>query len=275
MLVLGVSAGLIVLLASAPLLAQQNNGSLTGTVFDQAGARLDRAAVTLRNAASSVEIMTRPGDHGDYRFADLPPGKYSLRASASGLCTVQINDVLVQANKTTNINFTLPTADSNPISVVQVSAAPEPVETATTAPPQPPPAPKALAPAPAPPAQPVPILLPQPPPQPTADASNIPVQSPKAILSQIAAIRDRLALSADQQSKIRALFEDRESQIAAIRADNSLALPERREKVRSVRLETDARFRALLTDNQRDEYDEILRERRERALQRQSNSNTR
>ena len=42
----------------------------------------------------------------------------------------------------------------------------------------------------------------------------------------------------------------------------------RREKVKTIRAEAESKFRALLNENQIDEYEEILRERRERALQR-------
>jgi hypothetical protein len=89
----------------------------------------------------------------------------------------------------------------------------------------------------------------------------------KAISREIAAVRDRLALSADQQIKMRAIFEDRQAQVAAARSDASLPMAARREKIKTIRAEADEKFRALLNENQRDEYAEILRERRERALQ--------
>ena len=221
---------LCVFFAAGVLFAQTATGRLTGTIYDQAGARLDHAAVTVKNIATGVENATQPNDKGEYHFERLPLGKYSIRVSAKGLASVQINDIYIQSAKTANINVTLPESQSTPISVVEVSEAP------------------------------------QPPDAPPAPIENI--DDSKAILREITAIRDRLALSADQQSKIHAVFEDRQAQIAASRSDNSLTMAARREKVKTIRAEAESKFRALLNENQIDEYEEILRERRERALQR-------
>jgi hypothetical protein len=221
---------LCVFFAAGVLFAQTATGRLTGTIYDQAGARLDHAAVTVKNIATGVENATQPNDKGEYHFENLPLGKYSIRVSAKGLASVQINDIYIQSAKTANINVTLPESQSTPISVVEVSEAPQPPD----APPPP--------------------------------VENI--DDSKAILREITAIRDRLALSADQQSKIHAVFEDRQAQIAASRSDNSLTMAARREKVKTIRAEAESKFRALLNENQIDEYEEILRERRERALQR-------
>jgi hypothetical protein len=88
----------------------------------------------------------------------------------------------------------------------------------------------------------------------------------KASQREVAGLRDRLALSADQQIKARAIFQDRQAAIAEIRVDGWFWPSERREKIKTIRSESEAKFRALLNQNQLDEYDEILRERRERAL---------
>ena len=91
---------------------------------------------------------------------------------------------------------------------------------------------------------------------------------PKLIVNEIIGLRDRLALSADQQSRIHEIFQQRQGEIAAIRSNTQLGQAERREKVQAARLEADKKFRALLNENQLDEYEEILRERRERMLER-------
>jgi len=88
----------------------------------------------------------------------------------------------------------------------------------------------------------------------------------KAGQREVAALRDRLALSADQQIKARTIFQDRQAAIAEIRDDGWFWPSERREKIKAIRGESEAKFRALLNENQLDEYDEILRERREHAL---------
>jgi hypothetical protein len=233
---------LFMLLGGMPLFAQTQTGCLTGTIYDQAGARLEQAAVVVKNATMGTDSAMHPNEKGEYRFENLPVGKYSIRAAARGLTTVQINDIFVQANKTSIINVTLPESQSSPISVVEVSEAPEPIETA-----------------------PAPVPVPVVPPQESAeDAKTI---DPKAAVREIIGIRDRLALSAGQQLKIHAVFQARQMQIAAVRSDTSLPVAARREKIKAIRADAEAKFRALLNENQTDEYDEILRERREHALQ--------
>ena len=239
-------AATALLMGGMSLLAQVANGQLAGTIYDQAGARLQQATVTIRNVESGFETIARATNKGEYRFESLLIGRYSVRASAKGLTTVQINDILIQPNKTANINVTLPESGNTPISVVQVSEAPEPVDST---------APASVAPAASPQMA---LTLPE-------DAKIV---DAKAVLSEINGIRDRLALSADQQTKIHAVLQQRQEQIVAIRTDNSLTLPERRERIKAARAEADTRLRALLNENQLDEYEEIVRERRERALQR-------
>jgi hypothetical protein len=244
----------ISMLAAMSICAQTPNGQVTGIVYDQAGARLEQAIITARNAETASERVVHPDLKGEYRFESLPAGKYSIRASAKGLTTVQINDVLVQNNKVATINVTLPESRTTPISVVQVSEAPEPIDTAPAAISVP-----HVAPSPAP-VAPAPI--------PAADAEDAKTMDPKLVVGEINAVRDRLALSADQQIRAREIIQQRQVQVAAIRHDTSLVPADRREKIKAVRLDADAKFRALLNENQIDEYDEILRERRERALQR-------
>ena len=240
------------LFAQTAQTAQTPTGKLAGTVYDQAGARLEQAWVTLRNADTGVERTTSPNNRGEYHFDNVTLGKYSIRAAAKTLTTVQINDILIQNNKTVSVNVTLPEASTTPISVVEVSQAPEPADSepvhaeSTTA-----------------------HVVTQPEQQqPNENPEDAKILNPKIVNGEINAIKERLALSAVQQEKIRAVLQDRQLQIAALRADTSLAAPIRRERVRVVRAAAEAKLRAVLTDDQQDEYDEILRERRERAAQR-------
>ena len=55
-----IRAGFGVSLLSSVLAAQSSTGVLTGTIYDQAGARLDRALVTVKNADSGVEHSVQP-----------------------------------------------------------------------------------------------------------------------------------------------------------------------------------------------------------------------
>lgn len=94
---------LSVLLLSNPLSAQ-TVGKISGIVKD-----------SLTNEpliGTNIEIVgTNMGAATDadgiYFILNIPPGKYDLRASMIGYTTVKVVDVIVNAGKTTNVNFTL------------------------------------------------------------------------------------------------------------------------------------------------------------------------
>ena len=73
------------LVCSAAAFAQSFTGSLSGRVQDQQSAPLAKASVVLRSDDTGVERRTSSGAAGDYSFAALTPGRYTLRAEATGL----------------------------------------------------------------------------------------------------------------------------------------------------------------------------------------------
>jgi hypothetical protein len=78
-------------------------------------------------------------------------------------------------------------------------------------------------------------------------------------------LRNRLALTADQQRQFRAINRERKEQLAAVQADTSLSPHTRRQKIKDIHLDAEARIHAMLNENQQAEYDQIKRERREKA----------
>lgn len=86
---------------------------------------------------------------------------------------------------------------------------------------------------------------------------------------QLRMLTKRLNLSADQQNQILPILTDREQQIAGLRADNSLSPKDRHAKMRAVREDSDTKIRALLNDNQKQAYDQMLQQRRDRMQQHQ------
>jgi Carboxypeptidase regulatory-like domain/TonB dependent receptor len=62
----------------------QATTSLRGTVTDPSGAAVAGATVTINSAESKVERTASTGPAGEYQFLFLPPGTYTLTASASG-----------------------------------------------------------------------------------------------------------------------------------------------------------------------------------------------
>jgi len=77
---------LAAILAGSPLMAQ--TASLHGQVTDESGAIIPGAKVTLTGPSGFVKTTTSAND-GSYTFAGVPPGSYTLQASAPDLALAQ------------------------------------------------------------------------------------------------------------------------------------------------------------------------------------------
>lgn len=77
------------LLAGLGLYAQQNVGSIKGTVKDPTGATIPGAAVIVRHEATGVERKTVTNEAGVYAFPQLDIGPYTLTVSAAGFKTTE------------------------------------------------------------------------------------------------------------------------------------------------------------------------------------------
>ena len=117
------------LLATPPVLAQ-STAVLQGTVTDSKGAVLPNATVTARNRNTSSERTTQTDSEGNYQFAALPVGVYSIEVKVTGFKTGVADNVTVEVAKNVVQNFQM---DVGAISEqVQVSSDVPIVETTTT-----------------------------------------------------------------------------------------------------------------------------------------------
>ena len=80
--VLKAFALLLVLALAVPAAAQSLTGVITGTVKDEQGGALPGASVTLTGKTGTKTATT--DSEGNYRFAALDPGTYSVEISMSG-----------------------------------------------------------------------------------------------------------------------------------------------------------------------------------------------
>ena len=95
---------------------------------------------------------------------------------------------------------------------------------------------------------------------------------------QVQMLSKHLNLTADQQNQILPILTDRQQQMAAIKADNSLSPKDCHAKMRAIRDDSETKIRAVLNDNQKQAYDQMLQQRRERMKehreQRQNSAQT-
>ena len=92
------------LLATPPALAQ-STALVQGTVTDAKGAVLPNATVTARNRNTASERTTQTDNEGNYQFAALPPGNYTVEVKVQGFKTQVADQVTVEVAKTVVQNF--------------------------------------------------------------------------------------------------------------------------------------------------------------------------
>lgn len=85
---------------------------------------------------------------------------------------------------------------------------------------------------------------------------------------QLKHLAKRLNLTTDQQNQLLPILTDRQQQMESIRNDSSLAPKDKHAKMRAVREDADAKIRSLLTDSQKQTYDQMQQQMRERMQQR-------
>jgi hypothetical protein len=73
---------------------QVNTGTLTGHVTDPSGAVVNNASLTLKNKATGYERNVTTDQDGNYFFAELPIGNYTLTVSAPGFATQRIDQTI-------------------------------------------------------------------------------------------------------------------------------------------------------------------------------------
>jgi len=81
--------------------------SLSGTVADPSGARVPKARVRLTNPENGIIRTDTTTSTGEFSFALLPEGTYTLEASAPGFKTTRQNGIVLTAGDTLNLGISL------------------------------------------------------------------------------------------------------------------------------------------------------------------------
>ena len=115
--------------ASLPCFGQATDANLLGTAIDATGAVVPNASVVLTNEATGVKVTTATDANGQYRFNNMPIGRYDLTVSAKGFATQTMKAFDLQLNKNVTSNVTLAVGAVS--STVEVSEAAATIDTTT------------------------------------------------------------------------------------------------------------------------------------------------
>ncbi len=110
--------------------SQATTGDIEGRVLDPNGAVVPNATVTARNEATGFERTSNTDGDGNYRIILLPPGTYSVEATANGFNKVGATAVQVTVGSKTVLDMNL--AASGVKETVLITAEPPTVETTRT-----------------------------------------------------------------------------------------------------------------------------------------------
>ncbi len=101
---------LFVAQATVPGTIISSSGSIAGTIFDQHGAVIPGAGITLGNETSTYLLGTITNDHGEYKFEQLEPGTYRLTIEASGFNRAEVEQIVLSENGSQQIDSRLEVA---------------------------------------------------------------------------------------------------------------------------------------------------------------------
>jgi hypothetical protein len=107
--------------------SQSTTGVIEGIVYDQSGAIIADATVTVRQKEIGLERTTRTDDSGRYRAVLLPLGTYSLEVQKQGFARYIGENIELTVGKTVNLAVTLQPVGAS--EVVTVTTEPPVVET--------------------------------------------------------------------------------------------------------------------------------------------------
>ena len=101
----------LTLLVASHLIAQIDTGSVVGSVRDPSGAAVPNATITLTSDATAVARTSVTNTSGEYQFAAVLPGTYSVKAVAQGFAAQIEKNIEVHVQSRPSIDFTLKVGD--------------------------------------------------------------------------------------------------------------------------------------------------------------------
>src|SRR5579862_655065 len=120
---------LAVLLLVANVFGQETTAGLQGTVKDSTGAVVANAHVVVVGASLTGSKAADTDGSGYYRFANIPPGSYTVTVTAKGFTVLKREGLVLEVGHLPTVDFALQVGGSE--TVVEVSGAAPAVDVTT------------------------------------------------------------------------------------------------------------------------------------------------
>ncbi|MFT4113140.1 carboxypeptidase regulatory-like domain-containing protein [Silvibacterium sp.] len=117
------SIALVLLSLSSPLLAQVDQGTITGTVTDQTGAVISAADVTLTSKDTGLVLNAKSDQSGVYVFSPVKIGNYVVSAGAPNFQKATLNGIVLNLGQRLEANITLQPGSATQTVTVDAGAA--------------------------------------------------------------------------------------------------------------------------------------------------------
>jgi len=119
----------LLLICPATVLAQRTTATIYGSVTDATGAVVPNAQITVTEEATGIGRNAKADDHGDFTFAFLPVGTYTVAVEANGFKTFSRTGIRLEAGQ--EVKLAVPLEVGAMAEKVTVSAESALLETAT------------------------------------------------------------------------------------------------------------------------------------------------
>ncbi len=96
------------ILASAALAQNTQNGAIRGTVFDTSHASIATAKLTLTNPSTGIRRELPVEADGTYSFDNVAPGEYTIVAVADGFAVTTVKQIVVNVGASLQLDITMP-----------------------------------------------------------------------------------------------------------------------------------------------------------------------
>jgi len=87
--------------------AQERTGSIMGSVTDPSGAAIPNASIEVTSPALGRTLKLTSDARGEYLALNLPPGAYTVTASAKGFAAARVADVPLPVGRSIRVNLKL------------------------------------------------------------------------------------------------------------------------------------------------------------------------